>query len=33
MHSVLYAKVDNGQIDFLITEKEAKLKLMETKIG
>lgn len=33
MHSTLYAKIDTGKLDFLIPEKEAKTRLMATKVG
>lgn len=33
MHSILYAKIDSGKLNFLISEKEAKNKLMNTKVG
>ncbi len=33
MHSTLYAKIDTGKVNFLITEKEAKNKLIATKVG
>lgn len=33
MHSTLYAKIDTGQLNFLITEKEARTKIMSTKVG
>lgn len=33
MHSSLYAKVYSGCVNFLISEQEAKTKLMATKIG
>ncbi len=33
MHSKLYAKIDTGRMDFLITEKSAYEKIMATKTG
>lgn len=33
MHSALYAKIYSGCVNFLISEQEAKTKLMATKIG
>lgn len=33
MHSILYAKIDTGKLNFLIPEKEAKTRLMSTKTG
>lgn len=33
MHSYLYSRIDTGKMNFLITEKEAKGKIMATKIG
>lgn len=33
MHSILYSRIDTGKLNFLITEKEAKNKLMATKKG
>jgi hypothetical protein len=33
MHSFLYSRIDTGRMNFLITEKEAKAKIMTTKIG
>ena len=33
MHSTLYSKVYSGHINFLISEQDAKVKLMSTKVG
>jgi hypothetical protein len=33
MHSFLYSRIDTGKMNFLITEKEAKGKIMATKVG
>ena len=33
MHSALYAKIYSGCVNFLISEQEAKTKLMATKVG
>ena len=33
MHSTLYSKVYSGHVNFLISEQEAKTKLMATKLG
>lgn len=33
MHSFLYSRIDTGRMNFLITEKEVKAKIMATKIG
>jgi len=33
MHSYLYSRIDTGKMNFLITEKEAKGKIMATKVG
>ncbi len=33
MHSILYAKIDTGKLNFLISEQEAKAKLNSTKVG
>lgn len=33
MHSILYSKIDTGKLNFLIPEKDARVKLMATKIG
>lgn len=33
MHSILYSRIDTGKLNFLITEKEAKNKIMATKKG
>lgn len=33
MHSILFSKIDNGKISFLISEKDAKNKLNATKVG
>lgn len=33
MHSILYSKIDTGKLNFLIPEKDARVKLMATKVG
>jgi hypothetical protein len=33
MHSILYAKIDNGKLNFLISEQEGQVKLISTKVG
>lgn len=33
MHSILYAKIDTGKLNFLISEQDAKSKIMATQVG